>query len=216
MKSIHGPALVLPELINNFEYVVHATTVLQKPLFHPRISLLVKQILASKKHAVPTYENQKAYIHLGRATPVIFSHVLSYLDATYGEGQYTHHSLCFHQEIPFRVHRSGTNQVDDSALIYSDQSNILHLGVIVGIIQLKTTGQVLFMIDKANIHGCDSFTLDGVQYSNDLFIDATLLMPRETVSIQFEYIKKKVAYRVDESSRSIRGFQIFPNVLEST
>ncbi|CAF1050950.1 unnamed protein product [Rotaria sordida] len=43
-------------------------------------------------------------------------------------------------EIPFRIHRSGTNQVDDSAVIYSDQSNTLHLGIIVGITGVTFTG----------------------------------------------------------------------------
>jgi hypothetical protein len=88
--------------------------------------------------------------------------------------------------------------------------------VIVGIVRLTITGEVVFIIDKANIHGCDSFKLDGIEYINDLFIDASLLMPRETISLKFEYIKKKVAYRIDENSRSVCGFQIFPNLLEST
>jgi hypothetical protein len=202
--------------MNNLELIAHATTIFQKPSFNPRTSLLIKQILASKKCAVPTYENQNVGLRLGLETAVVFSHVLLYLNATYGVGQYTHHSLCFHQEVPFRIHRSTINQVDDSALIYSDQSNILHLGVIVGIVRLRTTDQVVFIIDKANIYGCDSFLLDGVEYMNDLFIDATLLMPRETASIKFEFIKKKVAYRVDENSSLICGFQIFPNLLEST
>ncbi|CAF1376494.1 unnamed protein product [Rotaria sordida] len=119
-------------------------------------------------------------------------------------------------EIPFRIHRSGTNQVDDSAVIYSDQSNTLHLGIIVGIVKLKTTDEIIFIIDKANINGCDSFKLDNIEYINDLYIDATLPMPRETISLKFEFIKRKVAYRIDENSRLICGFQIFPNVLEST
>jgi hypothetical protein len=93
----------------------------------------------------------------------MFSHVLSYLNTTYGEKQYAHHLLCFYQDIPFRIHSSGTNQVDDSAIIYSDQFNRLQLGVIVGIILLKITGEVVSNIDKVNINGCDSFELDGIE-----------------------------------------------------
>jgi hypothetical protein len=31
---------------------------------------------------------------------IIFSHVLSYLNTIYGKRQYTHHLLCFYQDIP--------------------------------------------------------------------------------------------------------------------
>jgi hypothetical protein len=83
----------------------------------------------------------------------LFSHVLSYLNTIYGKRQYTDHLLCFYQDIPFRIHSSDTNQVDDLAIIYSDQFNTLHLGVIVGIVRLKITGEVVSNIDKVNIHG---------------------------------------------------------------
>jgi hypothetical protein len=64
--------------------------------------------------------------------------------------------------IPFRIYSSDTNQVDDLAIIYSDQFNASQLGIIVGIVQLKITGEVVSNIDKVNIHGCDSFKLDEI------------------------------------------------------
>jgi hypothetical protein len=80
--------------------------------------------------------------------------------------------------------------VDDSVVIYSDQFNTLHLGIIVGIVNLKTIDEIIFIIDEANICGCDSFKLDGIEFINDLYIDATLLVPRETISLKFEFLKK--------------------------
>jgi hypothetical protein len=67
--------------------------------------------------------------------------------------------------------------MDDSVVIYSDQSNTFHLGIIVGIVKLKTTDEIIFITAKANVNGGDSFKLDGIEYINDLFIDATLLIP---------------------------------------
>jgi hypothetical protein len=94
---------------------------------------------------------------------IIFSHILSYINTTYGERQYTHHLLCFYQNISFTIHSSGANQVDNSAIIYSDQFDTLQLGVIVDIVRLTITGEVVSNIDKVNIHGCDTFKLDGIE-----------------------------------------------------
>jgi hypothetical protein len=55
--------------------------------------------------------------------------------------------------------------------------------------------------------------IDGIEYINDLFIDVSLLMPQETISIKFKIIKKNVVYRIDRNRRSICAFQIFPKLL---
>jgi hypothetical protein len=55
---------------------------------------------------------------------------------------------------------------------------------------LKTIDEIIFIIDETNICGCDSFKLDGIEFINDLYIDATLLVPRETISLKFEFLKK--------------------------
>lgn len=70
---------------------------------------------------------------------------------------------------------------------------------------------MVFIIDKSKIPVCDFFSLNEIQY-----INATLIIRRETISVQLECILKKVVYRVDENTNSIYGFQMFPNLLEST
>ena len=216
VKSVHGPSVVLSELINNLELAAHSTTILRQRSFHPTISLLIQQFLASKKYAVPTLENKNDKCRLGNATSALFPHALSYLKATYGEGEYVHHSLYFHHGIPFTVHRSCASQIDDSAVMYTDDSNTLYIGIIVGIIRLKRNSQVLFLVEKSKIHGYDAFSLDNIQYINDFSIDTTTIMPPEIISLKFESIKQKVAYRVNENTTTICGFHIFPNLLEST
>jgi hypothetical protein len=57
--------------------------------------------------------------------------------------------------------------------------------------------------------------IDGIECINDLLIDVSLLMPQETISIKFKFIKQNVVYRIDQNWRSICAFQI-PNLLQST
>ncbi len=216
VKSIHGPSLVLTELINNFELICHATTTAKNPSFHPKISLLINQIVSSKRRAIPTCIKPDIDIRLGRATPVQFFYVTKFLDNKYGKNQYTHHTICFYQEVPFKVHRYIDNQVDDLAVIYSDESGNLHLGIIVGIIQLKRTNEIKFIIDEAEIYGYDSFSLNGAEYINNLFLYSMFPNPPHTTSVSYNSIKEKIAYRKDEIRHSIYEFFIFPNLLEST
>jgi hypothetical protein len=134
----------------------------------------------------------------------------------YGNNQYTHHVLCFYREVPFRVHQSIDNQVDDSALIYSDELNNFHIGIIVGIIQLTTTGEIKFIMDEAEVLGCDSFSINRSDYTNELFIYAQRPTRPRTVSINYDSIREKVAYRKDKYLQSYYEFYLFPNLLEST
>ncbi|CAF3645726.1 unnamed protein product [Rotaria sp. Silwood1] len=85
VKSIHVPSMILTELINNLELVAYSTTILQQSTFHPKIALMIQQFLASKKCAVPTFKTQNNKCRLDMATPGLFPHILSYLNATYGE-----------------------------------------------------------------------------------------------------------------------------------
>ncbi len=216
VKSIHGASLISTELINNFELISNATNVLKTSSFHPKIALLINQILSSKKRALPTCIRPNIDIRLSKTAPIKFPHIITYLEIMYGKNQYTHHVLCFYREVPFRVHHSVDNQVDDSALIYSDESNNFHIGMIVGIIQLKTTGEIKFIIDEAEVLGCDSFSMNGVEYINELFIYAQRPTPPRTVSINYDAIREKVAYRKDKYLHSFCEFYSFPNLLEST
>ncbi|CAF2896565.1 unnamed protein product [Rotaria sp. Silwood2] len=202
--------------MNNVELISHATTALKNPSFHPKIAVLINQIKCSKKRAVPTCIRPDVDIRLSQTTCVKFLHVTTYLENTYGKNQYTHHTLCFYKEVPFKVHHSSNNQVDDSALIYSDESNNLHLGLIVGIIQLKATSEIKFIIDTVQVTGYDSFSLNGTEYKNNLFIYTMMPTPPHTVSINYTSIREKVAYRKDANMNSLCEFYIFPNLLEST
>jgi hypothetical protein len=173
-------------------------------------------MLSSKRRAIPTSIRPNTDIYLARTTSVMFSHVTAYLDTTYAREQYTYHPFCFYRQVPFRVHNSTKNQVDDSALIYSDKLNNLHVGFIVAIIQLKATKEIKFIIDDAEIIGFDSFSHNGTQYMNDLFVNAVLPTPPKTISITYNSIKEKVSYRLEKNMNSFCEFYVFPNVLEST
>jgi hypothetical protein len=123
--------------------------------FHPKIALLIHQILSSKKRAMPTSIKKDTDLCLARATPPAFPHVTKYLENMYGKDQYSHHSLCFYRNVPFAIHHSTHKQVDNSAVIYYDHLNNLHIGIIIGIIQLKATKDLIFIIDQADITGFD-------------------------------------------------------------
>ncbi|CAF1681668.1 unnamed protein product [Rotaria sp. Silwood1] len=168
------------------------------------------------RRAVPTFISPNIEIHLAHPTTVKFLHVATYLETTYGKEQFTHYSLCFVKGVTFKVHCPTNKQVDDSALVYVDESDNIHLGVIAGIVKLKDTGNILFIVDEAKIIGYDSFLLNGTEYINDFFIFATLKTPRTTVSIHYDSIREKVAYRSDENLNSVWEFHLFPNRLEST
>ncbi|CAF4926191.1 unnamed protein product, partial [Rotaria socialis] len=58
------------------------------------------------------------------------------------DGVLNSNSLCFCEDVPFKVHRPSNSQADDSALIYVDDSNNIRLGVIVGIIRLIATTNI--------------------------------------------------------------------------
>lgn len=207
---------MIPELINNFELVSYATHMIKNPSFHPKINLLIHQILCPKSQALPASINSNVQFHLARETPVKFLHVTEYLETTYGNGHFTYYSQCFVKGVPFQVHSPINKQVDDSALVYVDDSKNLHLGIIVGIVKLKSSSEVLFIIGKAKANGYDSFLLHGMGYKNDCFVYATFENPPQTVSINYKSIKEKVAYRLDDSHNSICEFHLFPNLLEST
>ena len=101
-------------------------------------------------------------------------------------------------------------------MIYSDEFNNFHLGIITDIIRLKATDDILFIIDEANFNDHDSFVLNGNEYINELFIYAILPTPPNTISIHYNSIKEKIAYKLDDNLSSLCEFHIFPNVLEST
>ena len=216
IKSIHGSSLILAELVNNFEHHSHCITALKNSSFHPKIALLIDQIQSSKKRALPTHIKPNIDIRLAQVAAIRFLHVASFLDNTYGKDRYTYHNLCFYQEVPFKVHHGTSNQVDDSALIYVDRLDNHHIGFIMGIIRLKETKEIKFIMNEADIFGCDSLSLDRTQYINDLLIHAVMPTPRRTVSINYDSVREKVAYRRDENSTSRYVFHLFPNLLEST
>jgi hypothetical protein len=49
------------------------------------------------------------------------------------------------------------------------------------------------------------FYIDGIECINDLFIDGILLIPQETISIKFKFIRKNVVYRIDHNQWRIQG-----------
>jgi hypothetical protein len=216
VKSIHGPSLIFKQLINNFELISHATTILRNPAFHPKIALLINQILSSKRRAMPTSIKIDTDICLARATPPAFPHVTKYLENTYAKDQYMHHSLCFYRNVPFTIHHSTHKQVDNSAVIYSDHLNNLHIGIIFGIIQLKATKDLIFIIDQADIIGFDSFSANGIEYVNDFLVYAKHSNPPNIVSINYNSIREKVGYRKDSQMKTFSEFHIFPNLVEET
>jgi len=216
VNSVHGPSLVLKQLINNFELISHATTVFKNPSFHPKIALLIHQILSSKRRAMPTSSKIDTNICVARPKPPAFPRVTKYLENMYGKDQYTHYSLCFYRNVPFTIHHSTHKQVDNSAVIYSDHLNNLHIGIIIGIIQLKATKDLIFIIDEADIIGFDSFSADGIEYVNDFLVYAKHSNPPNIVSINSDSIKEKVGYRNDSQIKTFSEFHIFPNLVEET
>lgn len=184
--------------------------------FHPKIELLVRQILSSKRQAVPTANSSNTRIHLTRETCIQYPHVVTYLENTYGKEQFTYYSLCSVKGVQFKVHLVKSTQVDDSAVVYTDGFDDLHIGMIVGIIKLKHNDEILFIIDEAKINGYDFFLLNGTKYINNFFVFVTLKTPRNIVSIHYDSIQEKVAYRLDNCTDSICEFHLFPNRLEST
>jgi len=131
------------------------------------------------------------------------------------KSQYTHHALCFYQIVLFKIHHSIDNQVDDLASLYSDESNNLHIDILVGTIQLKTTHKIKFIIDdEAEISNDHSFSIDGTKYRNELFIYAKRPTPSLTIFISYDVIREKVVYKKDEYLNSFCEFHLFPNLLE--
>ena len=208
--------MIVTELMSNFELISHATILLDNPSFHPKITHLINQILSSKRRAIPKLIIPDTDIRLARGASTKHSHVSTYLELTYGKDQYTYYSMCFFKDVPFKARSTSNSQVDDSAVIYSDEFDNFHLGMIAGIIRLKATGDILFVIDEASFNGHDSFLLNGNKYINELFIYATLPTPPNTISIRYNSIKEKIAYRLYGNLNSLCEFHIFPNLLEST
>ncbi|CAF2093187.1 unnamed protein product, partial [Rotaria magnacalcarata] len=215
VKSIHGPSFILKQLINNFEHQSYATTILKNPAFHPKIALLIHQIFSSKRRAIPTSLMSHNVVCLSRSTVSAFPHVTEYLENIYTKDQYTHYSTCFYRNVAFTVHHSKHTQVDNSTVIYFDHFNNLHIGIIIGIIQLKTTKDIIFIIDQAEIVGFDTFSLDQIEYVNDFLVYAKHSNPPTIVSIGYKTIKEKVAYRKDPKVKTSAEFYIFPNLVEN-
>ena len=153
---------------------------------------------------------------LSRPIVSAFPRVTKYLENIYARDQYTQHSTCFYRNVAFTVHHSTHTQVDNSAVIYFDHFNNLHIGIIIGIIQLKTTKDIIFIIDQAEIVGFDTFSLDQIEYVNDFLAYAKHLNPPTIVSINYKSIKQKVAYRKDPKVKTSTEFYLFPNLVEDT
>lgn len=85
-----------------------------------------------------------------------------------------------------------------------------------GIIQLKTTKDIIFIIDQAEIVGFDTFSLDQIEYVNDFLVYAKHSNPPTIVSISYKSIKEKVAYRKNSKVKTSTEFYIFPNLVEDT
>ncbi|CAM4787189.1 unnamed protein product [Rotaria magnacalcarata] len=82
----------------------------------------------------------------------------------------------------------------------------------VGIIQLKTTKDIIFIIDQAEIVGFDTFSLDRIEYVNDFLVYTKHSNPPTIISINYKSIKEKVAYRKDPKLKTLTEFYIFPNL----
>ena len=106
--------------------------------------------------------------------------------------------------------------MDNSTAIYFDHFNNLHIGIIIGIVQLKTTKDIIFIIDQAEIVGFDTFSLDRIEYVNDFLVYAKHSNPPSIVSINYKSIKEKVVYRKDPKVKTSTEFDIFPNLVEDT
>jgi hypothetical protein len=81
---------------------------------------------------------------------------------------------------------------------------------------LKTTKDIIFIIDRAEIVGFDKFSLDQVEYVSDFLVYAKHSNPPNIVSIIYKSIKDKVAYRKDPKTKTTTEFYIFPNLVEDT
>ena len=173
-------------------------------------------MLSSKRRAIPKSIIQDTDIHLVRAALAEIVNVSTYLQRTCCKEQYIHYTICFLKETPFKVRSMNNSQVVDSAVIYSGEFNNFHPGIITGIVRLKATGNILFIVDEANFGGHDSMVLNGNAYINELFIYATLPSPLNTISIHYNLIKEKITYRVEDNLNSLYKFHAFPNILEST
>jgi hypothetical protein len=46
--------------------------------------------------------------------------------------------------------------------------------------------------------------IDGIECINDLFIDGILVIPQETISIKFKFMRKNVVYRIDHNQWRIQ------------
>ncbi|CAF2640807.1 unnamed protein product [Rotaria sp. Silwood2] len=91
-----------------------------------------------------------------------------------------------------------------------------YVGLIVGIIQLKATSDIKFIIDTVQVTGYGSFSLNGTEYKNYLFIYTMMPASSHTVSISYTSIREKVVYRKDTNINSFCEFYYFPNLLEFT
>lgn len=132
LKFVHGPSFILKQLVTKFELLSYATTIFKNPGFHPKIALLIHQIFSSKRRAMPTPLTLHNLVYLTRSTVCGFAHATEYLENLYAKDQYTYHSACFYRNVAFTVHHSTRKQVDNSAVIYSDHFNNLHLVIIIG------------------------------------------------------------------------------------
>ncbi|CAF1663715.1 unnamed protein product [Adineta ricciae] len=216
VKSVHGPTLILKQLMNKFELLSYATTLFTKPDFHPKVALLINQIFSSKRRALPTCLTLHNVTSLTRSTVSPSSHVTEYLGKLCAKDHYTHYSTCFYRNVAFTIHRSNNKQVDNSAVMYSDHSNNLQLGIIIAIIQLTSTKDIVIIIDQADVVGFDRFSQNQTEYINDFVAYAKHSDPPHIVSIDCKSIREKVAYRKDPNVLTSVEYYIFPNLVEET
>ena len=64
--------------------------------------------------------------------------------------------------------------------MYSDDSNTLYIGIIIGVIRLERKSLVLFIVIKQKkTYGC-AFSLDSIKYINDFSVaPSTIIMSPE-------------------------------------
>lgn len=139
-----------------------------------------------------------------------------YLKNMYAKDQYTYHSTCFYRIVTFTVQHSTHKQVDNATVTYFDHFNNLQIGIIIGIIQLKATKDIIFIINQADIVGFDIFSLDRIEYFNGFLVYAKHTNLPTIVSINYKSVRAKVAYRKDPKVKTSTEFYIFPNPVEDT
>jgi hypothetical protein len=83
-------------------------------------------------------------------------------------------------------------------------------------VQLKATKDIIFIIDRADIIGFDSFSADRIEYVNGFLIYAKQSNPPNIVSINYNSIREKVGSRKDSQMKTFSEFHIFPNLVEET